>query len=436
MRRRAGAGLLGAMALLAVVAFALRRWEVALACLPAVFFFSAAFLLSPAGAPQPEVRRTVEPEAIAAGQTADVTLELSNPGGRQTGVLETLDTLPPSMEVTRGVPHHLLTLGPFESRTVRYTVRPQALGGLELGPLRVRSRDILHLSFEERRVGGKGTLSVRRERQDARKLKLLPSAIHRPFGQVRSRFKGTGSEFFGLRDYVATDPLRVIDWKATARLDRLISKEFEDERTGDVVLLVDLRPATLVGAGTRNTHDASVSGAMAVAEQVLSSRNRLTLVLVRDTVGVLPGITSRRHLASLLQREELPETPATHPIFHLSWVVRRSLPTGAQVVAFTPLIDDFLPGLLEELSGAGFRVLVVCPAPYSGEGELPAASPARVARDLLEMRRANRMLRLRKSMMAFEWDFTRPLAVPLNKFFRKGGGGAWRSPASGRRVVR
>ncbi|MBM4248483.1 MAG: DUF58 domain-containing protein [Euryarchaeota archaeon] len=436
MRRRAGAGLLGAMALLAVVAFALRRWEIALACLPAVFFFAAAFLVSPAGGRPPDVRRVVEPDAIHAGETADVTLELSNPEGRQSGILETLDLLPPSLEVTRGVPHHVLSLGPYESRTVRYTARPHALGELELGPLRVRSRDMFHLSFEERRAGEKATLSVRRERQDARKLKLLPSAIHRPFGQVRSRLKGTGSEFFGLRDYVSTDPLRSIDWKATARLDRLISKEYEDERTGDVVLLVDLRPVTRVGAGTRNTHDASISGSIAVAEQVLSTRNRLTLLLVRDTVGVLPGITSRRHLATLLQREELPETPASHPLIHLSWVVRRSLPTGAQVVAFTPLIDDFMPRLLEELASGGFRVLVVCPAPYSGEGELSASSPSRVARELLEMRRTNRMTRLRRTMMTFEWDFTRPLAVPLNKFFRKGGGGAWRSPGSGRRAAR
>jgi uncharacterized protein (DUF58 family) len=435
LRRRAGAGFLGVMAVLAVAGLALRRWEVALAALPALFFFGAAYLASPEGLPRPEVRRTVEPEAIPGGSTADVTLELSNPGPRPAGILETLEELPPSAEVTRGVVHHLFTLGPYEEKAFRYTLRPNALGEMPVGPLRVRSRDMFHFSFEETRSSGAGRLMVRRMRQDARKLKLLPSAVHRPFGQVRSRFKGTGTEFFCLRDFVAGDPLRIVNWKATARLDRLISRDFEDERTGDVVLVVDLRPVARIGSGILNTHDAAISAAVSVAEHVLSSRNRLTLVLVRDVVGVLPGITSRRHLASLLHREELPETPQVYPLMHLPWLVRRALPGRSQVIALTPLIDDFISRMLEETAAAGSRVLVISPSPYSGDPGPAPGSSSGVARRLLETRRANRMLRLRRTMMAFEWDFTAPLAVPMNKFFRKGGGEQWRLSAARRRGV-
>ena len=433
MRRRAGAGFLAVLAILAVTGLALRRWEVALAALPAIFFFGAAYLSSPEGRPAPEVRRTIEPGIIPAGSTADVTLEVTNPGMRPAGMIETLDDLPQSAEVTRGVVHHLFTLGPFESKVFRYTVKPSTLGELPLGPLKVRSRDMYHFSFEEGRAGEKGTLLVRRMRQEARKLRLMPSAVHRPFGQVRSRFKGTGTEFFCLRDFVPGDPLRTISWKATARLDRLICREFEDERTGDVVLVVDLRPVVRVGTGTRNTHDAAISGAIAVAEHVLSARNRLALVVVRDAVGVIPGIISRRHLDSLLHREELPDTPVTYPLMHLSWVVRRSLPGRAQVIALTPLIDDFIARTLEEMASAGSRVLVISPSPYSADPVLPPSSPSAAARRLLETRRANRLLRLRRTMQALEWDFTQPLAVSLNKYFRKGGGEQWRLSAGRRR---
>lgn len=433
MRRRAGAGFLGVMAALAVAGFALRRWEVALAALPALFFFGAAWLASPEGLPPPVVRRTVEPDMIPGGSTADVTLEISNPGPGPAGILETLEELPQSVEVTRGVAHHLFTLGPYEVKEFRYTLRPSALGELPVGPLKVRLRDMYHLSFDESRTNGAGRLMVRRTAQQARKLKLMPSAVHRPFGQVRSSYKGAGTEFFCLRDSVPGDPLRTISWKATARLDRLISRDFEDERTGDVVLVVDLRPSARIGSGILNTHDAAVSAAVAVAGHVLSSRNRLTLVLVRDVVGVLPGITSRRHIASLLHREELPETPLVYPLMHLPWLVRRSLPGRSQVVALTPLTDDLIPRMLEELAAAGSRVLVISPAPYSGDpGPAPGTSSG-VARHLLEARRTNRMLRLRRTMMAFEWDFTQPLAVPMTQFFRKGGGEKWRLSSARRR---
>ena len=45
---------------------------------------------------------------------------------------------------------------------------------------------------------------------------------------------GAGAEVLRLRDYRAGDPPRVIDWKATARADRLISREFaQDARTAN-----------------------------------------------------------------------------------------------------------------------------------------------------------------------------------------------------------
>jgi len=320
----------------------------------------------------------------------------------------------------------MFTLEPYETKLFKYTVKPQMLGDVPLGPMKVRSRDLFNLAFEERKMGAKTKVRVMRKREDARKLRLLPAAVHRPFGQLRSRFKGAGSEFFGLRDYVSTDPFRIINWKASARLDKLVSREYEDERTGDVVLLIDLRPGALVGTGLANTHDAAITGGIAVAEHVLSTRNRLSLLLVRTDVGVLPGITSRRHLEALLQREELPETPTHYPITHLSWLVRKSLPSGAQVVALTPLVDDYLPRVLEEIAGAGFRVLVVSPSPRSGETKPDAAAATRTAKEMLETRRINRLLRLRRTMTAVDWDYTQPLALPLKKLGRIKGGAAWR----------
>ena len=432
MRKRSGAGLIAVTVVLAVMGLALRRWELGLACLPLVFFSGAAWLSSPHGLPDFNLRRTVVPDVIQSGGTADVTLEITNQSDRNAGILETLEELPPTVQVTRGVPHHMFTLAPFETKLFKYTVKPHQLGEVPLGKLKVRCRDQFHQAFEEMKAGEGGKVRVMRRREDARKLKLLPAAVHRPFGQHRSRFKGSGSEFFGLREYVSTDPFRIINWKASARLDRLVSREYEDERTGDVVLVVDLRPGSLVGTGIQNTHDVAISGSIAVAEHVLTSRNRLTLLFVRSDVGVLPGITSRRHLEALLQREELPDTPSRYPITYLSWLVRRALPSGAQVVALTPLIDDFFPRILEEIAGAGYRVLVVSPAPYSGGPPKDNVAATKTARELLETRRINRLLRLRRTMTAVDWDYTAPLALPLKKLGRVKGGAAWRGSASRR----
>ena len=61
----------------------------------------------------------------------------------------------------------------------------------------------------------------------------------RSVGARLQRRRGEGTEFQELRDYRVGDSLRKIDWKATARSSRLISREYRDERNQQVVLMLD-----------------------------------------------------------------------------------------------------------------------------------------------------------------------------------------------------
>ena len=54
-----------------------------------------------------------------------------------------------------------------------------------------------------------------------------------------SKKKGGGLEFNQLREFRSGDTLKQIDWKATARLDAPISKEFQEERDQNILFLLD-----------------------------------------------------------------------------------------------------------------------------------------------------------------------------------------------------
>jgi len=58
-------------------------------------------------------------------------------------------------------------------------------------------------------------------------------------GVLNRRRRGEGMEFHQLRDYRQEDSPRQIDWKASARLGRLISREHQDERDQQIVFLLD-----------------------------------------------------------------------------------------------------------------------------------------------------------------------------------------------------
>ncbi|HBH29236.1 MAG: DUF58 domain-containing protein [Desulfofustis sp. PB-SRB1] len=72
--------------------------------------------------------------------------------------------------------------------------------------------------------------------------------------------RGEGTEFHQLREFRQGDGLRKIDWKATARFNKLISKEYEDERDQQIVFVLD--------CGRRMAH---AEGSIRLLDQALSS---------------------------------------------------------------------------------------------------------------------------------------------------------------------
>ncbi len=58
-------------------------------------------------------------------------------------------------------------------------------------------------------------------------------------GIKKVRRRGEGMDFNQLREYREGDPLKQIDWKATARLRKLISREYQDEKDQEIIFLLD-----------------------------------------------------------------------------------------------------------------------------------------------------------------------------------------------------
>ena len=58
-------------------------------------------------------------------------------------------------------------------------------------------------------------------------------------GQIESRVKGTGSDLHGIRPYLASDHHHHIDWKATAKIQQLMIREFTREDDWRVTVIFD-----------------------------------------------------------------------------------------------------------------------------------------------------------------------------------------------------
>ena len=58
-------------------------------------------------------------------------------------------------------------------------------------------------------------------------------------GILKKRRRGEGLNFHQLREYRDGDSLRQIDWNATARTHKLISRDYQEERDQQIIFLVD-----------------------------------------------------------------------------------------------------------------------------------------------------------------------------------------------------
>lgn len=58
-------------------------------------------------------------------------------------------------------------------------------------------------------------------------------------GQLKQRRRGQGQDFHQIRNYSQGDSVRHLDWKASARYQRLMTREYQDERDQQILCLLD-----------------------------------------------------------------------------------------------------------------------------------------------------------------------------------------------------
>jgi uncharacterized protein (DUF58 family) len=101
-------------------------------------------------------------------------------------------------------------------------------------------------------------------------------------GQRSRRVAGAGAELHQLRAYVPGDPLSRIDWKATARIRRLISREFTEDQHLDVIVAIDAGRLSRIRAGRLDRLGVYANLAARFAEEVTHNDDRIGLVVFAD----------------------------------------------------------------------------------------------------------------------------------------------------------
>ncbi len=232
-------------------------------------------------------------------------------------------------------------------------------------------------------------------------------------GSEVSRHKGEGIEFADMRSWTAGDPLKRVNWRASARRGELWVNESHPERNTDVILFVDAFAEARRGG--ESTLDLAVRATAAIADAYISRRDRVGLVSFGGILRWLQPGMGTVQLYKIVDAVLDTSVVLSYHWAEIDVIPRRMLPSSALVIALSPLLDRRSVGALLDLRKRGFDlgVIDISPVPFT---ERPRGGLDAIAYDIWMLRReALRHRLLREGVAVAEWRDDLPLQAVLEE---------------------
>jgi len=311
---------------------------------------------------------------------------------------------------SRGMPIRL-ALHAGSAATFRYRLQPNARGDAVFEGVQLRLESPLRLWRQSRVAGAPQHVRVYPNFAPLTRFALFTAEqASRLVGAHLKRRRGEGTDFNQMREYRVGDSLRQIDWKATSRSRKLISREYQDEKNQQLVMMLDTGRRMLAQEDGLAHFDHVLNAALVVSYLGLRQG---------DAVGMLASggdsrwVAPRRGMAALhtLLRASYDLQPRAVATDYLAAATELSLRQRkrALVMLVTNVRDEDIEDLL-----AGVRLLqkrhLVCVASLRERAldqamqaevrDLPDAVRAGALAHYLEQRRvAHEKLRSHKVMV-------------------------------------
>ncbi|MDQ7841090.1 MAG: DUF58 domain-containing protein [bacterium] len=322
-------------------------------------------------------RRSFVPRRAFHGEEITLTLEVTNRKPLPLAWLEVTDELPEEVVPRRGriIPSlrqrrqhlvHLFSLRWYERVRRRVTITCMARGYFPLGPARLRSGDLFGLTSQGRTLEGADYLTVYPKIVPLEALGI--PALH-PIGDHRAPrpLLEDPTRTIGVRIYQTTDPVRRVHWKATARIGRLQTRQYESTTTQRLAILLNMD--TL---GEYAEYRGFIRPLLELNIMVAAS-----LAAWAEEQGIPVGLHANGYLPEGLRRVRLaPALGAVHltailealakvfstpvmPLGDLMALEAGALPWGTTAIVVTAVVDSPLLAGIARLQEAGHSAVLV-----------------------------------------------------------------------------
>jgi len=185
-----------------------------------------------------------------------------------------------------------------------YTVRPTERGEYHFGRLLVYVRSLLGLVKRRYAFDEGHTVPVYPSFIQIRKFELMAFS-NRPADTGLKRIPRVGHtmEFDRIKEYVRGDDVRAINWKATARVNTLMVNTYQEERSQQVISIIDTGRAMKPSFGGMHLMDYAINTSLVISNIVLLKEDRAGLItLSANGTTFLKPQKKREHIRKLQEQ--------------------------------------------------------------------------------------------------------------------------------------
>lgn len=295
------------------------------------------------------------PEKVTAGESATGYVTIKN-----IGWLPACDIMCALFGMPKGVKHvdadrSIRTIPSSQQATLPLTIQADHRGDYVLPEARIHST----FPFNLMRFG--------KARTAEREIRVLPKftpleKLELPFSHktLGGEFTldarvGNSPEFMGNRDYIPGEPIRKLDFKAWARVGRPVVREYQDERSSDVAIILDTyqpRPWR-TSKRDRRQLEAAVSLTAAIAHQIVENDSVIEAFMAGADFYLFHPSAMTTHFESVLDVLADVEFVRHNPLPKITPILSESLESIAVAVCVFIDWDESREAFVREILSAG-----------------------------------------------------------------------------------
>lgn len=215
--------------------------------------------------------------------------------------IQVIDELPEQLQVRDQ--HFDLSLSPGDVKEIQYDIRPTKRGEYGFGMVNVFVSTFLGIIRRRYLLGEEKSVAVYPSFIQMRKYELLAISNQlQAFGVKKIRRIGNNMEFEQIKNYVAGDDYRKVNWRATARKNQLMVNQYQDERSQQVYSVIDKGRVMQMPFEGLSLLDYAINSSLVISNIALKKGDKAGIVTFQQKVNsVLPASSRNMQLNLILE---------------------------------------------------------------------------------------------------------------------------------------